>query len=638
MSKISCIVKYGLLTLMLLLTFGAAAQTTIVPTGQTTQMNGKKYYYHVVEEGQSVFSIARAYGLHYSAAILRTDLQHVNAHDTVWLPINDQSRAAVQRAIGATEATAKTTADNAATQTVKVENGMTLFGLTKTYKTTAQELYKLNPGLEENGLKTGQTLVVPRVNAPAAATAKTTTAKTPAVKTSTDKTSTDKTPAAKTPAAKTSAAKTDNDSSNAAGTTTKKPQGSQKEGLYHYQTPAKTSEAKPAKVNKAPAAEKPAPTPLSIRSRINPETLYMTVMIPLYLDKIDEISTTKFDVDQRGKKDYKSFEFIQFYEGLQMAMEELESHGVSVRLNVVDVQDENENTIRQAYTSHNVAQSDLIIALLQRKGFEVVAELAKNDKVFTVNPLSTRSEILQGNPYVVKYMPSEEGRAKALVGAIHTQYSGSPVLVVSSGAKEEAEDKAIWEKELKENKINYTLVDWTRQQNKLASMCGGGHQAVVVSLYDRGKEKNRIQTNLLMNRMNSLKSNTPVLMTMNNLVRDMGDVDFNQLQNCSYHFVYPAYLDYNNTTHKAFIEEFKDKYKTEPMGEFAGAAYDIMLYFGTALNQSGSDFWKNLKVTQPSNMLFPLRLQQSGEGNGFENQAGQVYEMIDFQLKAVPMQ
>ncbi len=576
-----------LLVVLCVVAGSAVAQTSIKPTGQTTQLNGKKYYFHIVEQGQSVFSIARAYGLHYSAAILRSDLQHVNAHDTVWLPINDQSRAAVRRAIGTEEAVAST--GDAATRTVKVEKGMTIYRLTKTYNVTEEELYRLNPGLKENGLKAGQEVVVPNPNAKG-----------------------DGKPSAK-PASRSDKAVPQN-------------------GQYRYRDPQEAAPADNTRRERQLSTTIEAPT---IRERVSKEVVTISLMMPLHLDKLHEISTTKFDVDQRGKKDYRSFEFIQFYEGIQMALAELESRGVSVRLNVVDVVDENEATIRQAYTSHNVAHSDLLIALLQRRGFETVAALAKADRLFAVNPLSTREEIIQGNPYVVKYMPSVHGKSKALLRAIRSQYGGAPLFLLTSGVKEEEPAKMAWEQLMAAIEQPYTVLDWTRQQSKLSTLLAGDRPAVLVSLYDRGKEKNRIQTNLMLNRLNAIKSNTPVLVTMNNLVRDMADVDFTQLQNCSYHFVYPTYLDYNNATHKAFVDKFKEQYKTEPLGNFAGAGYDIMLYFATALHQTGTDFWSTLRLNRPTGMLFPLRLQQMGDGNGYENQACQVYKMVDYQLRPV---
>lgn len=583
-------------------------------------LRGKKYYFHIIENGQSVFAVARAYGLHYSAAILRTDLQHVNAGDTVWLPINDQSRTAVRRVLGTEEASSSQSvpASHNATRTITVQKGNTLYSIANEHNTTIEELYKLNEGLREKGLKAGQQLVVPADKSDKDDNAVSGSSNRPRSNAASQETATRKNE--QLPAAQ----------SNRQGT-------QQPQGQYRYQaTPTPPSAQNASSATRGQSNGTDVVQPPAVRERISPDKVYITVILPLHLEQIDKISTTKFDVDQRGKKDYKSFEFIQFYEGMQMALNELAEQGINVHLNVVDLTDESESTIRQVYNSHNVAQSDLLIALLQRRGFETVAQMAKQDRLFVVNPLSTRNEVLENNPYVVKYMPSIQGKTRALAQMIKAQYPGSPVFIVHSTNKDEAAVLQAWESELKSMHINYTLVDWTRSQSKLATtLKSTAGKPIVVNIYDRGKEKNRIQTNLLMNRLNSVKSNTPVLITMNNLVRDMGDVDFNQLQNCSYHFVYPTFLDYNDAAHKRFVDVFKETYKTEPVGEFAGAGHDITLYFGSALSQKGSDFWKTLEARKPNEMLFPLHLQQTGDGSGIENQAGQVYEMIDYQLTPI---
>ena len=76
----------------------------------------------------------------------------------------------------------------------------------------------------------------------------------------------------------------------------------------------------------------------TIRPRVNPQSIVVSLMMPLNLSQMDKISTSKFDVEQRGKTTYKSLEFIQFYEGLLLGLEKLEKRGYNVTLNVVDVE------------------------------------------------------------------------------------------------------------------------------------------------------------------------------------------------------------------------------------------------------------------------------------------------------------
>lgn len=548
-----------------------ASSVPVTISSQTQVINGKNYYVHIVQRGQTVFSIARAYGLKYYDAVIKTDIHLVSVGDTVWLPCSQPIAVAESR-------------------TVKVEAGQTLYGLSKAYGVTVEQILEANPEVKANGLKAGQTVTIPAAgSAPAAP-------------------------------------KREEQQPPKKEYTANIPQN----GQFHYQEveTAAVKESAPEK----PATATPTPAGFALRNRISPDKVYITLMMPLYLDRIDEISTTKFDVDQRGRKDYKSFEFIQFYEGIMMGLEELKKQGTNVVLNVVDVSSEKEADITAAFNSHHAENSDLIIALLLRNSFETVAKLAQQHQVFVVCPLSQRSEVLNNNPYVVKYMPSTEGEVASIIRTA-AKNTNPQLFVVHSNSKVEAPVMTAFQEQLKaQNTVKYTFFDWSANA-KLVNALKAQPNCMVVNIYDQGnKDRNRIQTNLLMNRMNSIKSNTPVLITRNNYLKDYSDIDFNQLQNLSYHMVNTAYLDYDNPVHKRFIDTFKDTYLTEPSGQFAGIGNDIIIYFASGLSQKGSDFWKDPSITPPHGMLFPFHLKQVGTGNGFENQAAVIYKMDNFKL------
>lgn len=559
------------LTLTLALCAGSAfAQNTVVPSGVTQTLNGKKYYIHVVEPGQTVYAIARAYGLHYSQAVIKTDLHHLTAGDTVWLPVNEKSSAVVKQTTGHVEA--------ASFKEIVVEQGQTLFGLARIHNTTVAKLEELNPEVKTSGLKAGQRLRVP-------------TSAQPAVVRPNEK----------------------------------------QQGQYRYQAEKPKPAVAPAPTPTATASETTIP---AIRDRISRDKVYITIMMPLHLDQMDEISTTKFDLDQRGKRDYRQFEFIQFYEGLLLGVEQLEAMGCSVRLNVVDVPIEHDDTIAHLYSSHQVAQSDLVIALLQRKGFDALARLAKQDHVFVVNPLATRHELINGNPYAVKYMPSDNGVANVLLRSIANEYPDAHLYIIHSGGREEQAMKTALEQKLQNAKIPYTFFDWS-QNAKLATTLKASATPVVVSIYDRGRDKNRIYATQLLNRLSSLKNERLVLYTPGNFITEIPDVDFQQLQRVDYHMIYPAFLDYDNSIHRKFVDSFNEHYKTEPVGPYAGVAHDIVLYFAYGINSAGSEFWKRLNTPSPDGMLFPIQLKQTAADSGIENQQVDLYRMNNLRLQRV---
>jgi ABC-type branched-subunit amino acid transport system substrate-binding protein len=322
-------------------------------------------------------------------------------------------------------------------------------------------------------------------------------------------------------------------------------------------------------------------------------------------------------------------EFIQFYEGLLLGLEKLEQRGYNVTLNVVDVEGTSDEDVERAFVSHNVAQSDLLIALLTRQPFHKAAELARQAELFIVHPVADRPEIVKGNPYVFKCMPSFEAYAKRTVQTIETNNPNSPIFIVHSKGKGEAAAVAALTAEIEQHpNLNYTLIDWA-QSSKLTNAIKSSERSVVISMYNQDKSKNRIYASQLLNKLSAFKTRTPYLYSYEDWSTLYGDIDFSQLQNLNYS---TFYLDWvrANTTHRDFIDLFSRRYSTEPTNVYAGMGHDIILYFVTGLQQKGTEFFRSPIIATPQGMIYPLSFSHSRADYGFENQYAILYRMSDF--------
>ena len=380
----------------------------------------------------------------------------------------------------------------------------------------------------------------------------------------------------------------------------------------------------------APNIGKSVPAPnVLIRNRVSNTEIHITLMIPLYLSSIDDISTSKFDIEQRKKRKYKSFEFIQFYEGVLLGLESLKNEGCNVVLNVVDIPGDLPDKVAQAFDSYNVAQSDLIIALLEKNAFEKAAQLAQKNNVFILNPFSSRAEILDQNPYVVKLAPSNQGLVSSILSMVTKSYSSPNLYIVHSNGKLEKKLLDEFQTQLKnQNKIKYTIFDWSANA-KLANMLkNSADDNIVINIYDQNKDKNKTQSSLILNRMFSVKKNTPTLITIPNWATKYEDIDYNQLQRLNYHFLSNSYLDYNNPKHKAFIDRFKEKYKTEPQGNYAALGNDIIIHFVAGINSKGTEkFWEDPNTERRHSMIYYFHFKRSAPDKGFENQNAYFYRL-----------
>ena len=353
------------------------------------------------------------------------------------------------------------------------------------------------------------------------------------------------------------------------------------------------------------------------------KTLKVAVMMPLHLDQLDAISTSKFDIEQRGKKNYKQFEFIEFYEGLQLAAEQLNQQGISIEFNVVDVSANNTVAVEEAFRQHNVQQCDMLIALLLREAFDKAADLAQQHGIYIVNPMANRSELCATNPYMVKIQPSLEGQISLMLNNMKLERPDAHLYIIHSASKAEAPAMAELKRQLAERgDIPYTLFNWS-QSAKLVNTLKTTPNCNVLSLFDKGKDENRVYCINLLNRIASLKKEPPTLYTLADWTREYNDIDYAQLQQLNYH-TFSLSWDMTNEVHTAFLQSFRDHYGTEPTSQLAATAYDLMLYIGTGLHKKGTDFWQTPTPSLPS-LIQPLHLIRHGAG--LENDKAQLYRL-----------
>jgi len=555
------------LLFLFLVSLSVSLSAQVVKSNTVGMHNGKKCYIHIVQPGQTVYSITKLYGVKEHEAILKSDIHHLAVDDTVWIPCTDCVVNTQQQAVSSQQETKREY------QFVVVEPGQTLYGLSKKYNVSIEDLNELNPELRTMGLKAGQTIKVPGSDA----------------------------------------GRTGDNSSQQSAVSSQKP-------------------AKPA--GRQPAAYTPkAPAePAVISPLIEPGRIHVSLLMPLHLGDLDKISTTKFDVDQRGKKSYGAFEYIQFYEGLLLGMERLERMGCKVVLNVVDVSGKSKQDVLTSINTHNVTRSDFIIALLPKEQFEFAAEWAQENRLFIINPMSERDEIVEGNPYVFKCMSSVEGEVDELLRIVGSMPGKPHLYIVNSGSRNEARVREIVEGRLKSHGgIQYTYFDWSANSKMVAAL-KKTPGCVVLNIYDQNRDKNHIQVSTLLNRMAALKGSA-TLVSFDNYINKYGDIDFAQLQQSNYMTV-NCELDYNDPTKKEFIDAFNSNYKIDPVGSYAAMANDIILYFVYGLKIKGVDFWRSPNQSNVPGVLYPMSFSQSDKGHGYLNNSAVFYKLSN--LRFIP--
>ncbi len=138
---------FSVLFFQLLLVNTSFAQT-YVPSQKTAVINGKKYYLHKVEKGQSLYGIAKLYNVDLNALIMENPgaIDGIKSGQELKVPA-EKPKVEV------------TPADLEKYIIHNVAKGETVFSICQKYQITEQQLIQLNPDVK-NGLKEGLVLKI----------------------------------------------------------------------------------------------------------------------------------------------------------------------------------------------------------------------------------------------------------------------------------------------------------------------------------------------------------------------------------------------------------------------------------------------------------------------------------------------
>lgn len=406
------------------------------------------------------------------------------------------------------------------------------------------------------------------------------------------------------------------------------------------------------------------------------ERYKVALLIPLYLGEVNDIEVSPESVVKSRKA--RPLSFIQFYEGFMIAIDSLTKYyGLNLDLTVLDVT-ENLGTAQNAVKQLEKNPADLIVGPFFSKSFGVVQEYAKNHKTLIVNPLSTRGNIIEGNPYVIKLKPNAAGQLSQLASLVNRNYADSNVSIICQGSISENSTAYLDEMErllnlainsevvLKtDDFLRYAQEESRRKEmgNRLPStievegqiyatkdlkngMLGNVRVENSVGRYVYGsdglnafnKNLSEVRNNLviaygndnvfatqMLNKLNKNAETHPITLVA---MPDWSGLDKLLVENLlKMNAIYfsESFVDYNSNEVKRFVSQFRKKYTCEPT-DYAFCGFDIAWYFMNVFMRFGhepSDCLLNFEMPLLSNSFSFVK---NASENGVENYQWSIYQ------------
>lgn len=357
----------------------------------------------------------------------------------------------------------------------------------------------------------------------------------------------------------------------------------------------------------------------------------IALIVPFSLEKLDEIVVSG-TTDLTAPEEYASFDFIQFYQGALIGLDAAAEKGIKLQVEVLDSDEGNGTSkTRQIIASGKLDGSHLIIGPLFAESFELVAAYAEKRKIPIVNPLSQRAEILS-NPRVIKIQPSNWTLYNVAAKQLVETYPNTVFTVVRRNATENSSMADAFEAALHNLAApgNFKTVNYAQQheQGVLNAMVAGRKNMVLLLTNDKAFIP------AVLRRLYD-KQEAYNLMIMGMPEWENMEIDIHYLKSLQTHFYTPRFVDYEDESVKSFIIEFKKRYVAEPeLDKYAFMGYDLARYFAQALYTYGPDFMNCLADFPYDGLSVQFRFYHSDKG-GYDNSGMFVYRYNGFTRKNI---
>ncbi|MBI1836813.1 MAG: LysM peptidoglycan-binding domain-containing protein [Flavobacteriia bacterium] len=580
-------VKIGLLLSFLVIFTSTFAQPSDVPI---EVVNGKKYYVHIVQGGNTLWGIHTMYNVPVNDIVLSNPgvENGVKEGQKLLIPVNTNA-----------------TPINSEQKKHTVQAQETLYGISKKYGITSDELIEANPGIE-NGIKVGQELIIPESNniqqiiEPSNSNIKTSSGKELSVVFS-DTIIEHKVLPHET-----------------MYSISKRFMVSVEEiqklnGLKNTKLKNGDIIKIPIRNEKFQQVEVRDIKPIDAK-KVDSTLLYkkkdeysIALLLPFFLDKQD--ATTK------TVSDYAT----EFYMGAKLAIDSLENLGLKAKLYVYDSKNDTAS-VKAILNKKEFQTMDLVIGPLFPDKMGLVADWCKKNKVKYVCPVSANSNIIKNNPYTFIAIPSDA-----------TLMEGAAQYVLSQNIK----DQIVLVKPT--NSKDILLYESFRQAFLNLPSKGARPKLIEANLADVKSYLKKgsnvyfiVPTNdktFALKFINTLNANAK---SLTGVISVLGTKDWMNFDEISgeyrnrYNFQFPSPNDFNYSYEgtKEIMKKYRKEYNAD-MSKMAVQGFDVSFYF----------CMKYLIGKEPKEgVMTNFQLFQKGQGNGFENGNVYILKQQDFEL------
>lgn len=328
-------------------------------------------------------------------------------------------------------------------------------------------------------------------------------------------------------------------------------------------------------------------------------------------------------LDYRNFNPHRDSEMsMQFYLGLLKAADSLQAQGMRLRLRVYDTEGKS-NRLQSIAKDIEENQMDLVFGPAYKSNVDLLS--ANLEGVPIVSPLSMAVNVDQ-KPNLVQMIPNETARNKWIAELINNQYPNSKLIFAHCGTESENRQAQAIKAYLNPREADFIdkIVDCEELQNSRTLSIGAPD--TVAKLVILLSNKPVFSTDLV-SKLYNLKDSNIVLVGSPRLL-NMQTMELRYLNALNFTTYEVRSPNYKEEQTQRLVEEFRGAYKADA-GPFALQGFDAGMYFLSGLWSHGPNLLERLQPSVQRSTGFDFERKAEG---GLENQYFFLTQMRDFQM------
>ena len=301
---------------------------------------------------------------------------------------------------------------------------------------------------------------------------------------------------------------------------------------------------------------------------------------------------------------------MDFYSGVLMALRDLEKEGVKTTLNVFDLQ-------AGIPSSYDLGKNDFILGPITTSDLTTILGVT-GGRVPVISPLDQRAGDLADTHEGFIQAPSSTDSQYADLAAWASEdcARGDQIILVTEKSSNGSTAAAVGVRDaLVSAGTAYEGVSWTQGEGRslpaalTSRLTKGGVNRIIVA-----SEKEAFVSDLVRNLGILLGRGYKIVLYAPSRVRTFDTIDSSLYHQCFLHISSPYFADYELNHVKSFVRSYRALYRTEP-SQFAFQGYDLTRYFANLVAKYGSRWTHALRQVTGSGIHTDFRFVPARNGS-----------------------